>query len=355
MKSIFLLSLIAVVSCITTSVIAEDIATETSVSSASNPIEILLLTALPASGKSEVRRYLSSLSAEECLSQFGIGETVQLDDFPYVFIMSRISKELVARGEEGMFYLSPALPFRNPKDWGTLIQLVNEDYEDLVSSNKPSPESAAEWMFDRIDSARLKVGAEPALNLLSDDIRKELLLALEEDACAFLEKKNAGIPESLAGKTVVIEFARGGAESSTMPLPAPFGYKYSLSQLSDNILDKASLLYIWVDPAESRRKNLARANPNDPGSILNHCVPQAVMYGDYGVDDIAWLLETSNIANTICVKKGDVVYNIPLGRFDNRIDKTTFVHTPVEEWNKSDVAGLRAGLEEAFAPLTGNR
>ena len=87
----------------------------------SKHIDVLLLLALPASGKSEARRYLANLSPEQCHDQFGLGHTVQLDDFPYVHIMRRVSDELTARGHEGMFFISPALPFRDPVDWLTLI------------------------------------------------------------------------------------------------------------------------------------------------------------------------------------------------------------------------------------------
>ena len=78
----------------------------------SKHIDILLLLALPASGKSEARRYLASLSPEQCHEQFGIGHTVQLDDFPYVHIMRRISDELTARGHTGhvLPLAGPAVP-----------------------------------------------------------------------------------------------------------------------------------------------------------------------------------------------------------------------------------------------------
>ncbi len=317
----------------------------------SKHIDILLLLALPASGKSEARRYLASLSPEQCHEQFGIGHTVQLDDFPYVHIMRRITDELTDRGHTGMFFLSPALPFRNPIDWLTLIELLNEDYEDLVQKNRPAPASAALWLFDRIDAARVRAGGEAIINTLDEKLRREIAGPIEEEARKLLKDKVAEVPDTLEGKTVVIEFARGGADGSPFPLVHPFGYKASLAQLSPAILAKASILYIWVEPEESRRKNAARTDPNDPGSILHHGVPLAVMYGDYGVCDMAYQLEQSAKPNTVQVDRDGTSYFLPLGRFDNRVDKTSFIREEESAWSETDVQALQSGMREAFNQL----
>ena len=317
----------------------------------SKHIDVLLLLALPASGKSEARRYLASLSPEQCQEQFGIGHTVQLDDFPYVHIMRRVSDELTQRGHPGAFFLSSAIPFRNPVDWLTLIELINEDYDDLVASNRPEPESASLWLFDRIDAARIRAGGEAVINTLPGDLRNEIAGPIEDEALKLLDDKVAEVPDSMEGKTVVIEFARGCADGQTMPIPHPYGYAGSLGQLSPNILSKSSILYIWVTPEESRRKNAARTDPDDPGSILHHGVPLAVMYGDYGCDDMEYLLGESGKPDTVQVDKEGTSYHLPLGRFDNRVDKTSFIREDEDKWSDGDVKALQDGMREAFDQL----
>jgi len=318
----------------------------------SKHIDVLLLLALPASGKSEARRYLASLSPEQCHEQFGIGHTVQLDDFPYVHIMRRVSDELASRGHPGAFFISSAIPFRNPVDWLTLIELINEDYEDLVARNRPAPESASLWLFDRIDAARIRAGGEAVINTLPEELRREIAAPIEDEARKLLDDKIAEVPDSMDGKTVVIEFARGCADGQTMPIPHPYGYAGSLGQLSTAILGKSSILYIWVTPEESRRKNAARTDPNDPGSILHHGVPLAVMYGDYGCDDMEYLLEESGKPDTVKVDKDGKSYFLPVGRFDNRVDKTSFIRQDEDKWSAEDVASLQAGMREAFDQLS---
>jgi hypothetical protein len=311
-------------------------------------IDVLLLTALPASGKSEVRRYMASLTPAQCRDEMHIGPTVQLDDYPYVHMMRRVSQELRKRGIDGMFFDSDDLPMKEPRDWGTLIELLNEDFDDLVKRHRPAPASAAVWLLDRFDAARRKVGARPALGQLEPGLRRELVETLEPESAGLLKDKNAGIPDSLEGRTVVIELARGGPDGASMPLPPPLGYRYSLAAFSKELLARASVLYVWVMPEESRRKNIERTDPNDPGSILHHGVPMAVMLGDYGCDDMDWLIRNSDRPDTVKLEAYGRHWYLPIGRFDNRKDKTTFVRKDRKDWKPEQIAALHGGLSEAL-------
>jgi hypothetical protein len=317
-------------------------------------IDTLLLLALPASGKSEVRRYLASLTPEQCRREFHIGQTVQLDDFPYVHLMRRIDQELVALGQEPLFFASQERPFSDPVEWGTLIELLNEDYGDLLERRVPTPESAARHLFDRLEAARRRVGGPPKLHGLPGDVLERLARAMEEEAAEQLRSKISEQPDSVEGRTIVLEFARGGPQGSSMPLPAPFGYAYALSVLSDEILGRSAVLYVWVTPEESRRKNEARADPDDPGSILHHGVPIEVMLNDYGCDDMEHLIARSDRADTVRVETRGKVYHLPVARFDNRVDKTTFVRDDPSAWKPEQVEALHEGLKQAFSRLARN-
>ena len=314
-------------------------------------LDVVLLLALPASGKSETRRYLGCLTAEQCRNDMHLGQTVDLDDYPYVHMMRRVSQELTKAGSDGVFFDSQELPMKQPLDWGTLIELLNEDFDDLVHRRRPAPASAAAWLLDRFDTAREKVGAEPALRKLPKVVRDELTGALEKECRELLENRNAGMVDSLDGRTVVIEFARGGPDGATPPLAAPMGYAYSLSRLSDEILARASIFYVWVTPEESRRRNIARTDPNDPGSILHHGVPSAVMLGDYGSDDMSWLMSKSDRPDTVRVETRGSILHLPAVRFDNRKDKTSFVRADRSAWSAQDVATLHGALAEGFGRL----
>jgi hypothetical protein len=206
-------------------------------------------------------------------------------------------------------------------------------------------------MLDRLDRARQAADRPPHMATLDAATRQALELALEAESADLLRDKRAEVPDSLDGKTIVIEFARGGADGSTMPLQAPFGYRYSLSQLSAEILDRASVLYVWVTPEESRRKNVARTDPDDPGSILHHGTPLEVMMNDYGCDDIDDLIQQSDRPGQIALIAHGRTYHLPIGRFDNRVDKTTFVRDDQDGWPPEQVQALHQALKAGFKDL----
>jgi hypothetical protein len=124
-------------------------------------LDTVLLLALPASGKSEVRRYLAHLDPEVAARDFHMGPTVQLDDFPYVHLMRRVDDELQAMKQPRLYFEAPDRSFQDPRAWGTLIDLLNQDYDDLVTKRHYAPASAAEWLFGRFDKASEAVGATP--------------------------------------------------------------------------------------------------------------------------------------------------------------------------------------------------
>jgi len=87
-------------------------------------LDTILLFSLPASGKSEVRRYLASLTPDQCRNDFHMGPTLQLDDYPYVHLMHRIDDELKANGLGYAYYHGPSRPFRDNWTWAVLIELL---------------------------------------------------------------------------------------------------------------------------------------------------------------------------------------------------------------------------------------
>ena len=115
-----------------------------------NVFKVVLLQALPASGKSEVRNFMANIEPERLKKEFHIGENLQLDDFPYVHMMRRIDNELEAMGQARLFYPGEE-PFIDGRDWGTLCCLLNEDYHDLLNRNVQKPDSCAQLLFDRYD------------------------------------------------------------------------------------------------------------------------------------------------------------------------------------------------------------
>jgi len=322
-------------------------------------LDTVLLFSLPASGKSETRTYMASLTPDQCIQDMAMGQTLQLDDYPYVHLMHRIDEEMVANGWHRAFYQGPTRPFQDNWTWAVLIELLNEDYDSLVNRRTSAPASAAQAIMDRLDAARAKVSLSEPMSEIPYGIRRKVAEAIESEARHELDVLNATCRQDRTGKTIVIECARGGPNGSAFPITPPHGYESAFQQLSPQILERACILYVWVDPAESRRKNIERGLPNAQGSILNHSVPMEVMLAHYGTDDMAWLIEQSDRPDTVKVERivpqGDrfetKVYYLPAARFDNRQDKTSFVRKPQSQWSPEEIRPLHEGLATALQTL----
>lgn len=118
-------------------------------------------------------------------------------------------------------------------------------------------------------------------------------------------KKDPHYPETC---TAVLEFSRGRAHG---------GFARAFNNLSDRILESAAVLYINVSYGESIRKNRRRYNPNDPGSILQHSIPDDKMETLYRECD--WEDFSSRDAHYLYVRG----YRIPYRVFENEDDVTT--------------------------------
>jgi hypothetical protein len=106
--------------------------------------------------------------------------------------------------------------------------------------------------------------------------------------------------------TMLMEFARGGDNA----------IHHALTFLSDEILSKASLMYINVSYEESVRKNRRRARPGQEDSILYHALPDEKMEFYYKTND--WEQLTAQDPNFIEVKG----HKIPYCAFENMPEKT---------------------------------
>ncbi len=314
--------------------------------------DVLLLLALPASGKSEIRRYLDHADAAT-RAGLGIGAPVHVDDYPYVHIMRRAAEELVSAGEPPAFFASPMEPFIDARDWSTLTLLLDEDAR-CVLGTAPAPSESARALFARIDRARSAAGPGPAFAPLPTPVVDALALRLQPEASRVYSSLTAARSAWRPGATtLLVEFARGGPEGAELPLEAPLGYRHALSLLSPAVLERAAVLYVLVTPEESRRRNAERTRPGRDGdaSILYHGVPESVMRADYGCDDMGLLLEAATTPNTIEVVAGAEVARLPAAVLDNRDDLTSHLRGEPEDWDRGAAEELHRRLGAALGTV----
>jgi hypothetical protein len=113
-----------------------------------------------------------------------------------------------------------------------------------------------------------------------------------------------------ASRTMVLEFSRGSEHG---------GYQEAFEHLSDEILQRARILYVQVSFHESFRKNKKRFNPDRPDSILEHGLDDEKLETLYRNDDWQDLILESNSEQYLLIRGWKVPYVV----FDNEDDVTT--------------------------------
>jgi len=93
--------------------------------------EILVLLARPAAGKSEVIHYLKSLTTEERLIRFHIGNLLELDDFPMLWTWFE-EDDLLQRMGHPRLYTDNNGYFIAPYLWNLLIERIGLDYHKML-------------------------------------------------------------------------------------------------------------------------------------------------------------------------------------------------------------------------------
>jgi hypothetical protein len=122
--------------------------------------------------------------------------------------------------------------------------------------------------------------------------------------------------------TAILEFSRGSEHG---------GYRSAFQHLSDEILDRALIVFINVTWEESLRKNRKRFNPARPDSILEHGLPDAKLEKMYRTID--WEELCADSPTHVTIKGRQVPYVV----FENVPSKT------------DDPALLGPALDEVFA------
>ena len=300
-------------------------------------------------GKSEVRKYLRNLPREDRVRDFHVSDQAQLDDFPYVSFLGKLDEQLEALGQERAFYKAKNDRFKVLSDWGLLLRLVSDDYH-LLKNDLPTPSADPLVVFERVDGHRRDMGAPEVFSVLDDRVRAQLAAAVQPAMDHLMSEQWGRREGTVAGKTTVMECARGGPDGADMPLLPPHGYAFSLANYSPEVLVRAAVLYIQVTPEESRRKNKARYVPGLEDSDLHHSAPDVVMYNDYGCDDVEHLIATSDKPNTIKIHAHGRDWYLPIAVFDNRQDLTTFLHKDVADWQPEHVQAVRDAL---YGPMQG--
>jgi len=138
------------------------------------------------------------------------------------------------------------------------------------------------------------------------------------------EKYLAQDKEFFCAHTILVEFARGGDH----------GFTEAFAYLSDEILQRAAIVYVNVSFEESLRRNRRRAKPGQEDSILYHSLPDEKMEQYYKTNDLE-KLSGGKSQGIIQARE----HRVPFVVFQNEPEKT------------DDPGKLGPALEEVFGGL----
>jgi hypothetical protein len=99
--------------------------------------------------------------------------------------------------------------------------------------------------------------------------------------------------------TTILEFSRGREHG---------GYAAAFAHLSDEVIEKAAIVFIRVSYEESLRKNRRRFNPARPDSILEHGLPDSKLERLYR--EIDWEEISAGSPTHVTIKGHEVPYMI---------------------------------------------
>lgn len=166
------------------------------------------------------------------------------------------------------------------------------------------------WTWLEEDGLMSKKFGLPRLHTTEDGYFKytELWHLLIERLSLDYKKLLRDAPSYHEHNTCLIEFSRGAEHG---------GYKEAFRHLSDEILERAAILYVRVPYEESLRKNRRRFNPDKPDSILEHGLSDTKMERLYKEDDFASIAPGESGRVEV---RG---HRVPFAVFPNEDDVTT--------------------------------
>ncbi|MBM3284945.1 MAG: hypothetical protein FJY81_03655 [Candidatus Aminicenantes bacterium] len=181
------------------------------------------------------------------------------------------------------------------------------------------------WTWFEEDAILEKIMHKPRIHSDSDGYflhQYQWDLLIERISLEYRKKlRDAGYAENM---TTLIEFSRGTEHG---------GYESAFLHLSEEILEKACVLYVDVPYAESLRRNRRRFNPERPDSILEHGLPDHKLERLY--KEVDWERFKGNDPEFLHFSGRRIPYAV----FDNMPEKT----------DKPDVLG--AYLEDVLKKL----